>query len=79
MSTNGNGSNRLVWLFATTLLAVVVALVSAWAAERNAVDERLTQRVTALEKQFVSIDEHMKAQDEKLDRLLVGLGLERKR
>lgn len=79
--TNGTGKSdkTLLYTLLTVLLSLVIALTSAWAVERNSIDERLTQRITALEAKFASIDEHMKSQDEKLDRLLVGLGLERKR
>lgn len=79
--TNGNGKadKTILYSLLTLLLSLVIALTSAWAVERNSIDERLTQRITALEAKFASIDERMKSQDEKLDRLLVGLGLERKR
>ena len=70
MSTNGNGSTKLVWFLLSVSLAVLFAVSGAWATNQVSMDAELLRRISALERQYERIDQ-------KLDLLLEDRGKRR--
>lgn len=68
--TNGNGTNKLVWLLFSLAVATLLAVSGAWAMNQVSSDQELSRRVSALERQYEQINS-------KLDMLLEERGLKR--